>query len=458
MTITRLLVISDLHIAAPGPLNSFHQGPALSSFVRAHASPGTTLVIAGDGFDLLQTDPRPTTLDMSRAPDLIERTLAAIGAEPWGQELFAALATFLDSGTHLVLLPGNHDPELHDPATKPLLLRAVGRAHDHPGLEIHTADAPYRAQLGRWEAIVGHGHRSDPFNDIDPAKIRRAVATADPSLSLPPGSRLVIHAINRFKRARDPLTGAPRFAFIDLLKPEKPSVPYLLLYLDLPLALAGLAEAFGPIAHAVLRGARRRLQGGPTLALNSDGDDDAPDPLEAIGEGLVDGFDAAERRSPDGCVLKLEEMLEGTEAPAEGMLASPGGYRLVLLRAFLRKASHDGTFFNPAIASKDEDLPIIKEHLAGAQGPRVVIAGHTHAAREIRDGERVYLNTGTWSDLMRLPRLVDLATMKRFAEDLEANQVKRIQRPTYAEVTADGPQLRQWTGSGGVPVESIVDD
>jgi hypothetical protein len=169
-----------------------------------------------------------------------------------------------------------------------------------------------------------------------------------------------------------------------------------------------------------------------------------------------DGVDDAEKRSPAGCVLKLEEMLEATEAPAEGMLATHGGYRF-LLRAFLRKASHDGTFFDPAIASKEDDLPIMKEHLAGAKGPRVVIAGHTHAAREICDGERVYLNTGTWSDLMRLPRLADRAAVERFAEALATNQVKRIRRLTYASVTAEGPNLWKWTSTGGVPVEALPD-
>lgn len=82
-----------------------------------------------------------------------------------------------------------------------------------------------------------------------------------------------------------------------------------------------------------------------------------------------------------------------------------------------------------------EGAPRRSEHFCGA--------GHTHAAREIRDGERVYLNTGTWSDLMRLPRLADRAAVERFAEDLATNQMKRIQRPTYAEVTAEGPNTHR---------------
>ncbi len=85
----------------------------------------------------------------------------------------------------------------------------------------------------------------------------------------------------------------------------------------------------------------------------------------------------------------------------------------------------------------------------------MVIAGHTHAAREIRDGDRLYLNTGTWSDLMRMPRLEDRVAVEHFAGELAAGRVPRVRRPTYAEVTEDGPKLLAWTASGGVPVKAL---
>ena len=217
-----------------------------------------------------------------------------------------------------------------------------------------------------------------PGTTSTPRSIRRAVATADAALPLPPGSCLVLHALNRFKLARDPMTGAPRFDFIDLLKPELPAVPLLLLYLDLALALAGLREALGPIAHKLLRGARRSLLGGPTLAPGEPGE--MPDPIEALGECLAEGFDEAERRSPARCIGELEAMLEAAEGASEGMLTAHGKRRW-LLRAALRAASQGGNFFDPASTS-DHDRSIIAEHLAPIEGPRVVIAGHTHAARE----------------------------------------------------------------------------
>ena len=79
-------------------------------------------------------------------------------------------------------------------------------------------------------------------------------------------------------------------------------------------------------------------------------------------------------------------------------------------------------------------------------------------AAHTRRGERVYLYTGTWSDLMLPPKLVDRPAVERFADDLAANQVKRIQRPTYAEVTAEGPKLWKWTDAGPVAVEAITDE
>jgi UDP-2,3-diacylglucosamine pyrophosphatase LpxH len=447
----RLFAVSDLHISPPGPLNGFHQAAALASFVRAHAAPGTTLALVGDVFDLLQVDARPDTLDMVHAADLLRRTLAAIAAGPGGADLFAAFRAFLESSADLLVLPGNHDPELHDPAARAVLLDAFGLPTDHRGLTVHTGAAPCTVRAAGHDVLLAHGHRGDPWNDIDPDAVHRAVATGDAALALPPGSRLVLQAMNRFKLARDARTGAPRFPFVDLLKPQEPAVPLLLLYLDLPLALAALGDALGPLAHRLLRGARRSLWGGPTLGEVPP--DQAADACEILGETLATGFDEAQRRSPARCLRAVEDLLDGV-APAAGTVAAHGDYRF-LLRAFLRRASREGTFFDPA-ATDAFDRAILAEHIpAGAASPRVVIAGHTHAAREIRTGGGVYLNTGTWNDLMVLPRLDDRAAVERFADQLETGDVPRLRRPTYAEVTAEVARLREWTEEGPAALRPI---
>jgi UDP-2,3-diacylglucosamine pyrophosphatase LpxH len=53
---TRLVVLSDLHIAPAGPLASFHAGSALANLLHANARADTTLFRAGEVFDFLQIE------------------------------------------------------------------------------------------------------------------------------------------------------------------------------------------------------------------------------------------------------------------------------------------------------------------------------------------------------------------------------------------------------------------
>ncbi len=87
--------------------------------------------------------------------------------------------------------------------------------------------------------------------------------------------------------------------------------------------------------------------------------------------------------------------------------------------------------------------------LPEGSGPRVVVCGHTHAAREIDLGDgRVYLNCGTWMDLMKLPALGDDAAVKVFIDSIEAGDVPRVRMRTYVEVTEAGAALRDWAPGG----------
>lgn len=127
-----------------------------------------------------------------------------------------------------------------------------------------------------------------------------------------------------------------------------------------------------------------------------------------------------------------------------GRLASHGGLRARILRAFLWLASDNGRFFDWKHRS-DDCIAIAREHLPPDAPPRVAIAGHTHAAREVwLTADHVYLNTGTWTDLMALPSRVDDATLKEWIDALERRYVPRMRRLTYAEVTATDVALREF--------------
>ena len=104
-----------------------------------------------------------------------------------------------------------------------------------------------------------------------------------------------------------------------------------------------------------------------------------------------------------------------------------------------------GDFFDLQSVSR-HDRRIMDEHLAGAAGPQVVVSGHTHAAREVRlSDSRVFLNTGTWADLMRFPTTIedDSALMSWFA-DLKRGAAPRLRRLTFAEITPETAALGFW--------------
>jgi 3',5'-cyclic AMP phosphodiesterase CpdA len=424
----RIVVVSDLHMAPPGPLDSFKTGDVLAKLVarlRSADVPAdrTLLVMNGDTFDFLQIEARPATLAAAGVAALVERVLAEIRATDWGQKLYDALKHFTAEGGHWLVIPGNHDPELHHPDAAALLAR--GTRADPGRVTVHRDPGPWHTTLGHREIVIGHGHRSDPFNDIDPAAWQAALAAGAQTPPLPPGSRLVLDTINAFKRAGH--------GFVDALKPEMPGVLLLLLYIDRALALGHLPGAIGNGAVTLLRAVRRAIQGGgPTLV---PGSAHPQEPADLLVQALQDALLPGERPAATSLLRSFESWLEHGDmaaAPA-GSLASHGGVRAWLLRKALRLLSYDFSFFDPG-ALGATDRAIIAELLPAGGPARVVVAGHTHAARYRVMPGGVYINTGTWTDLMRLPGPDD--DLSAWIDALETGRVDRNPRPSFADITA----------------------
>lgn len=433
----RLIVLSDLHIAPPGPLCAFQSGHSLAALLRDQARPGTTIVLAGDIFDLLHVEQHPGVLDMPGAPGFLRRTLGAIKTMDWGRDVFQAIAALINAGGRCIMMPGNHDPELHHPDARSILLEAL-ELSDHPDFVLHRDDDPLPFQIGNNHVIVGHGHRVDKWNDIDPGAVRRAMETGRRDIELPPGSRLVREVLLPFKHARNAKTGKPRFPFVDLLKPELPAVPLLLLYFDPVMCMNLLGKALGVVQARLLRRFARHLRPGPVL-----GDGAKMEPPtnldELLADALAQELTERERHAPSATQDKLETFLEGHSAPRPGMLANHSTW-LAPVRAALRLISHNNTFFNEKVLSSDDEA-IVDKQLRPQKEPCVGIFGHTHAARHVTHGKHMYVNTGTWMGLMDLPRFDDDNAVRSWVDKLEAGDVPRIERHTYAEVTEQGVKL-----------------
>jgi UDP-2,3-diacylglucosamine pyrophosphatase LpxH len=430
----RIVVVSDLHMAPPGPLDSFKTGDVLADLVDSLRSADipadrTLLVMNGDTFDFLQIEDRPAMLDAAGVAALVQRVLAEIGDMDWGARLYDGLTRFTDRGGHWLVIPGNHDPELHHPDAAAMLAHATGV--DPARVTVHGAAEPWRAMLGNREIVIGHGNRSDPFNDIDPAAWQAAMAHGQPVPSLPPGSRLVLDTVNAFKRAGH--------RFVDALKPEMPGVLLLLLYIDRTLALRHLPGVAGNGAAALLRAVHRVIHnGGPTLA---PGSTTQRAPADLLVQALQDALLPQERPAAASLLRDFEDWLEhgDTAAAPAGSLASHGGFRAWLLRNALRLLSYDYSFFDPG-ALGSTDRAIIDDLLPEGGPARVVVAGHTHAARHhVMTGGRVYINTGTWTDLMRFPG--PDGNLTAWIDALEAGHVDREPLPSFADLTAENAVL-----------------
>jgi hypothetical protein len=115
------------------------------------------------------------------------------------------------------------------------------------------------------------------------------------------------------------------------------------------------------------------------------------------------------------------------------------------LRAF---AKHHRRTFDVAVESEVYSTPA---RAAADRGFQLVIYGHTHLAKKVElngsRGEALYLNTGTWADLIRIPDAVfgedsesARLALDGFVADLERDEVSRWRRaaPTYALVELDG--------------------
>jgi hypothetical protein len=269
------------------------------------------------------------------------------------------------------------------------------------------------------------------------------VETGNSDITLPPGSRLVLELLNPLKRAVHRHNNAPRFKFLDLLKPERRTAALLLPYLDWDLARSRSGLFVTLQTQRFLRRFERALRRGKVLGLTAE---IAPVGMEEwLADAVAEEFDDAARSAPEATLRRVDRWISGEAPVSAGSLAAHGGAIRGVARWFLQHTSQDRSFFDARALSKDDGW-VIERELPEGSGPRVAIAGHTHAARfhDFGDG-RVYVNTGTWMDLMALPRMNNEMAIKRWIDRLERGDARRIcWRRTYAEVTVDGPALRVW--------------
>ncbi len=458
----RIVVLSDLHITPATALGNFTAGPSLAAWTLEQsdiANADTILVLAGDIIDFLLLEQRPDTIELATAPALIDATLRRLSDQPWVDAWRTGLCQWHRSGARIVLIPGNHDPEWYHPRSSDILNRWITDNANDKVADVWRRSGPWTAKVGAWDVVIGHGNRADPVNDIDPDQIHRALRNGEASVPMPPGSQLVTGALANFKRAVHPETGKRLFPFIDAVKPETLSVLLLMLYLNPRLVRERLPTAFGPLFEMFARSIHRRLFGGAALSPSQDRSSESTEDVltlveslsEDIAEPLFAALSERERSQPAPTMSRFTLHLESDESLAHALtgastrqtLATHSGLFRGLLRAWLRcEAAHSGSFYS--LTDRNQvDQAIIDECGSKYQGPLIAIAGHTHAARKIEFGpNQMYLNTGTWTNMIDLsPYQDDDQGLRQLIDAMETDSLTYLQRLTWGEVTPAGGEL-----------------
>lgn len=413
-----LFVISDLHIggragsdAERGSCINTHM-PLLTQFVHAVAARSRALplrvelVINGDFFDFLAEEVpsgSPWSAFIADADEALQ-VFTAIRARH--RPFFKALRALLRAGADLTLLLGNHDLELSLPAVRAELLAGL-RTSGHGRVRfVYDGEAH-----GVGDVLIEHGNRYDGYNVVDfdglrehrSALSRRGTLAAALAFEPPVGSRLVESVMNPIKRD---------YGFIDLLKPENEAVVPLLVALD-PGLLADMERLWRLARLKREAGFNTSKTPGEPAWASQIGVPQAGSagPGSVLREMLADTLDSAELAQLEALAAEAEAApasqigaLDGLRRAWSLLRQQVGGFewdrRMNILLAALRRLQHDLSF-DPGWETES-----LKQHVMalGRRGFAVVVLGHTHLARQMSPAPGlVYLNTGTWADLMRLP-------------------------------------------------------
>ncbi len=226
-----VVVLSDLHMGAGrepqtgrfSRLEDFFHDRELASFVdHLCAEPDRSgrsvrLVLNGDVFDFITVADVPDDPSVAGAGVRLTSAERKFGLPPTASatvwkldriveghpEVFAAMGRLLAAGHELVVLAGNHDPELF---FGPVQERVVVHLADAAGEPVHALRDRVRFSPWFWyepgRLYVEHGHQFDPSNVLNhllcPLHVRRDGRS---EIDLPLGSLFVRYLHNGLKRS-----------------------------------------------------------------------------------------------------------------------------------------------------------------------------------------------------------------------------------------------------------------
>lgn len=437
----RTLILSDLHLGNGGDYDIFAGSENLPELLGRFVSPPTHVILNGDSMDFLLNE-GPLQLDVSRA---VQQAESIATAEPTAPILKALGRICAGDGDVLVRM-GNHDVELALAEVRDVFRNHLGQPFTiAERMTFERGNEPHILNVGGASILVTHGEQHDPMNLVDYGHLPGPGAPASVQANdfkYPPGSLLV-------KKLLNPLKKEYRMRFADLLKPDFQGAVLTALAVD-PSAV-----------RVALKGESLEII---QRALENLGDVTFVPGTDEV--GLTYALQQAALSGEEIEVLK--QQLTGVPVSYDIMSDLLYSLRLKLSRAGLKIYAHAhrqfvGTSgehyfsYEPAESEMDEI-----RRLSERYGAKAVITGHSHSSRWKQDGNLLYVNTGTWIWLMRLPDigasdnewtefLQDLKDDPKLEGNKNRDRLEKRFTPVTIEPLAEGGatvSLHTWEPSG----------
>lgn len=442
------IIISDLHIGQNDEFDIF-AGPnkadlfaGFLTYARRQESP-VELVINGDFIDFLQL--RPWN-DLSK-----DAALKKIGKIVSGSSyVFESLGNFLKDSRHRIkILPGNHDVELAYPEVGNVLSDAIlsTATNGKDRLELFNDHTTYNPIVNGVLLHIEHGNRGDQWNSLNYTTLFRDAKIGTKKFKYPPGTKLVYETMNRFKE---------KLRFVDLLKPEMPAVPLLLMALKPMMSLLSIPRAsvigLNSIVNGIMGSLRQSIAGAPLGEINT-----AAKKYTSVTDQVADYYAAIKPEdfpAPEDVRWFLNAKEPATESDAQVLGPVFDHVRLKFLAWALHnlnrfKAAQEGEAFYQRDHPLTPDSIGAKSCIEGKV--KVVVFGHTHEALKTEFSDGLYVNSGTWANLVRMPRN-DKDAMLAWLQTIANNSFEKTAYPTYVKVEPSGQgvsvSLNLWTDNG----------
>lgn len=440
------IVISDLHLGCGDRFDIFEATGKTASFVAfvegcAARPEAVELVINGDFVDFLQLKPWDTVSNREIAIEKAEKIAAA------NIELLSALGKFLAASKNsLRVLLGNHDIEIaFNDVWSRFSARILSAAPDGK-LHRENARVSYNPIINGVHVAIEHGNKRDYWNEIRYAELFQDNEKSTSSYRHPPGTRLVYEIMNGFK---------DHLQFVDLLKPEMPAVPLLLLRLRPIPAAAAIPAATWKLLNAFVYGlasSLRRQASGPRLGVGAETATSEENAYDLLAAEYAAEFGNADRTEAATEIERYVEDPDPVETTAPNLGRRWTKVTDALKRTVLRRLGRSAAVGNRQWFQADHpdllDVGWAASEFVGKV--QIVIFGHTHGAlKHERSDGAVYLNSGTWANLIEMPS--DPSAFSIWLTSIADNSFVRTSFPTFIvlEPIATGVRasLHHWTGT-----------